>query len=345
MSNKRILCQICLKPLTSHNSIVAGMGPVCRDRLRFAEDASEEVLSTMKGKAEVPNSRSLLPFRNVILEQKETGKNLLSSIFGVNNGTVIFVDRQILHQKYNQSNISYSQAFAESVYLIQNPEINSVHAVEKPDHPEFRRDFIKYSKLHKKEIEERDSYSLNHKEFELDFTFGNVESTRDLSEDQENNRNEMLSLQKTDLNQFNQLFAQAEYHLATFLKRLENSEFDEILAIRKIILKRYYPQIDVKDYGLTQNEIINGLQSANKGIEKNLFKCFSEANPNLIGIIDIFQKQESMEPKDKIFAIKVINTLTQDKFMSQGYKDTNFYEQVRLFIKKYQISCHPNWLK
>lgn len=345
-SNK-ILCQVCFKALTSHGSIVAGMGPVCRERLRFAEQADTEVLETMKGELEVPNSRSLLPFRNIILKEKASDKIILSSLLGVNNGSIILVDRQKLNQIYNSSDsISYTQAFSQSLGVIQNFEIESVHAIEKPDHPEYRRDFIKFSKVHKTRIEERESISSKNLEASLDYSFGNVTSTRDLSEDQKKNREEMMNLQKNNNEKFNQLFATAEFHLATFLKRLETSSFSEILEVRKILLKRYTPQIDVKDYGLTQNEIANGLQSANKNIEKNLYRAFSEGNTNLMAIVDIFNKQDKLEPKDKIFAIKVINTLIQDKYMSQGHKDTAFYEQIRNFLKIHNISnCHGNWKK
>lgn len=320
---------------------------MCRERLRFAEQADTEVLETMKGELEIPNSKSLLPFRNVILKEKTSDKIVLSSLLGVNNGSIILVDRQKLNQIYNSiDSISYTQAFSQSLGVIQNFEIESVHAIEKPDHPEYRREFTKFSKIHKTRIEEREQISSKNIEDNLDYSFGNITSTRDLSDTQKSNREEMMNMQKSNNEKFNQLFAQGEFHLATFLKRLESSDFPEILEVRKILLKRYSPQIDVKDYGLTQNEISSGLQSANKNIEKNLYKAFSEGNTNLMAIIDIFNKQDKLEPKDKIFAIKVINTLIQDKYMSQGHKDTAFYDQVRNFLKVHNITnCHSNWKK
>lgn len=342
MSN--IVCQVCFKSLTTHSSIVAGMGPVCRERLRFAEQASLEELETMKGPAEVANSRSLLPFRNVILQDK-VNNAILSSILGVNNGTIIFIDRQKLNRLYQNSQGSYSEVFAQCINIMANHEVATVHAIEKPDHPQFQREFTKFSKNHKKKIEEREEIIAKNLNYELDYSFGNIESTRELSLEQKNNRDEMMTFKAKDTSSFNQLFATAEYHMATFLKRLENADFSELLAVRKIVLKRYTPKIDVKDYGLTSSEIVSGLQSANKGFEKNLFRAFSEGNTNLVGITEIFQKQEFMEPKDKLLSTKVVQLLTQDKYMTQGHKDTVFYDQAREFIKRHKITVHVNWLK
>lgn len=340
---ERIVCQVCFKPLKSHGSVIAGMGPVCRERLRFAEEADLDELETMKGEAEPPNSRSLLPFRNVILEGKKRDLTL-ASILGVNNGNIILVDRQKLKETYNNSK-SYSEAFSQCIKLVSNIELSSVHAIVSPDHPQIRREFLKFQKKHKQKIKEREDITESNRSYELDYSFGNVESLKDLSEDQQKNRQEMLDLQKSNPEQFNQLYATGEFHLATFLKRMENSDFNEVLEIRKILLKRYAPKIDVKDYGLTIDEIANGLQASNKIFEKNLFRAFHQGNTNLMGIVEIINKQPSMETNDKMSSIKIINLLTQDQYMSHGHKDTNLYEQARQFIKKYNIPVHANWTK
>ena len=340
----KIICQVCFKPLKTHGSIVAGMGPVCRERLRFAEDAELEILETMKGESEPPNSRSLLPFRNVIIEEKNSKNLTLSSILGVNNGNIILVDRQKLKETYSNSQ-SYSEAFSKCIKLVSNIEINSVHSINSPDHPQFRREFLQFQKKHKQKIQEREELIASNKAYELDYSFGNVESEKYLSEEQIKNRKEMLELKNTNNELFNQLYATAEFHLATFLTRLENSNFTELLEMRKILLKRYSPKIDVKDYGLTIDELSNGLQAANKPFEKNLYKAFTQGNTNLMGIIEIINRQSAMENADKMISIKIINTLTQDPYMSQGNKDSAFYDQVRAFIKKYNISVHSNWTK
>lgn len=343
MSTERVICQVCLKPLKSHGSIIAGLGPVCRERLRFAENADLEELESMKGDAEPPNSRALQPFRTVILEGKN--RNLtLSSILGVNNGNVILVDRRKLQDEYSNSK-SYSEALSKCIKLVSNIDLNSVHSIISPDHPQYRREFLKFQKKHKQKIKEREDLISTNRSYELDYSFGNIDAIKDLDSDQQKNRQEMSDIQKANSEHFNQLYATGEFHLATFLKRLENSNFPEILEMRKVLLKRYTPKVDVKDYGLTVDEISNGLQAANKVFEKNLFKAFYQGNSNLMGIVDIINKQTTMDVGDKMNSVKIINILTQDQYMTQGHKDTQFYEVARQFIKKYNIPVHSNWTK
>lgn len=343
MSVGKIVCQVCLKPLKNHGSVIAGLGPVCRERLRFAENADIDELETMKGDSEPPNSRALLPFRTVILESKNRSLTL-SSILGVNNGNVILVDRRKLQDEYSNSK-SYSEALSKCIKLVSNIDLSSVHSIVSPDHPQYRREFLKFQKKHKQKIKEREESISVNRSYELDYSFGNVESKHQLDLDQQKNRQEMLDLQKNNAEHFNQLYATGEFHLATFLKRLENSDFEEILEMRKVLLKRYVPKIDVKDYGLTVDEISNGLQAANKVFEKNLFKAFYQGNSNLMGIVEIINKQPTMEVSDKMNSVKIINLLTQDQYMAHGNKDTQFYEAARQFIKKYNIPVHPNWTK
>lgn len=320
------------------------MGPVCSERLRFAENASQEELESMQNNPEPAASRILLPFRNLILKIKNNSEYVLSSVLGVKDGAAVFVDRQKLKENYESSK-NYSEAFAKSLNLITVPEIETIASISPPDHPKIRRIYNKFQRDYRAKLKYREEKMLSDKIYNLDYTFGNVEHVRELSKIQEQNRNSMLEQKKVDQDKFNQLYGTAQYHLATFVYRLEGSNIKELLAMRQNLLKRNKIEVAVKDYGLTIGEIISGLQVANKNIERHLFKSFADGNVNIPAMNQIFENQDKLDPKDKLMSLKVIQLLTSDPYMKRGYENPESYEQVRQFIKKYSLNVIDNWKK
>lgn len=323
-----------------------GMGPVCSERLRFAEDASQSELESMRNKPEPASSRVLLPHRNLILEKKEDNfddeKYILGSILGVQSGGAIFIDRQKLKDNYGSSK-NYSEALAQSLNLITVVEISTISSIAPPNDPKIRRKYNKFQRNYREKIKDREEKMISDKVYDLDYSFGNIETTRHLSKSQEQNRQEMLNLKETDPDKFNQLYGTAQYHLATFVFRLEGSNFKELLSMRQNLLKRNKIEIDVKDYGLVTKEIVSGLQISNKNLERHLFKSFVEGNVNIPAINQILENQEQLEPKDKLLSFKIIQTLTNDPYMKKGHENPDSYEQIRNFIKKYNLNVFNSW--
>lgn len=323
------VCTACQKPLSNEDSMNAGMGPVCLERARFAEEVSREMLSEIEGVKE-PINKGLYPARTAILRERTEKNPRYVTVLSVSPLESLIIDRSEMNQLYNESG-SMAHAISQSLYAFAPIEGESIAATTNPKHPEIMRQFKKFQKALRSIYKERSNYL---KENPYTSYYNQVSSKKSLSPEQEQNRIKLLSHKDLQEAQFNQNWSQGLYHRATWLDRLNFTQLSEAKLLANCLkVKTLPPSVPVKDYGLTDQEIMSGLQHSGQLMEKNLFKAFIEGNKNLIFLIELYKKQESLAGEDKLFALRLSNQIAQ----KDGFK-LDQVNKIKELLTKYKIS-------
>lgn len=316
---------------------------VTKEYLHFAETLGNDDLGSLRSLFNKNINELLRPGNPVIIEMKKTpGQYFLYTILGTNlDNSRNFLDNQKLRALLDQG-VSYSEAVIQCLGLFFVTECLDVSSLSAPDHPMVRREFIAFQKEFRKEKKELSSLIEEHSYVPPDTAFGNVNELRRLEKEPAKNRAEMENLKKVDPEKFHTLWIRGEYHLATIIARLEQTDYKETLLMREEVLKRNNISVAVKDYGFTIAEILAGLQAAKKMTERYWYKAFAEGNVNLYAMILIIRNYHMVNPEHQFTANQTIQALANDYDMRQK-TDPSKYETIRQFIRKYKLPVHPSW--
>jgi len=318
---------------------------VVKEYINFGETLNEEDLSSLKSHYNKPVNEMITPNSTLVVDfKKDEGKSTLITVISNNlDNSKNYIDNKILRQEFEKG--TYSNALKKSLGLFFNNEVNEAFSPYAPDHPMVRQKFKKYQRILRDQKKELYKSIDNNIYIPLNFKFGNVDEVKKMNNYQKNERAKMLKLKEQDPEKFNTLWVCGDYHLATFVSRLERTKYQETLMMREELLKRNQISVEVKDYGLTIAEVMNGLQVANKTNEKYLYKAFVEANINLKAIILIIRNNNLIDENDRLLALKTIQMLTNDPDMRFLSDDIDKYTQIKRLIKKYNLPVHNNWKK
>lgn len=323
------VCSACQKPLSNEESMVAGMGPICLERTRFAEEVDRSMLSEIEGQKE-PINKGLYPARTVILRERNEKYPRYVTVLSVAPLESVVIDRTEMNKNYEQSG-SMAEAIAQSLYSFVPVEGESVAPTANPKHPEVMRHFKKFQKDLRNIYKERFEYIKSNP---YSSYYNQVQSKKSLTEEQEASRNELLNQKDLNPDFFNLHWSKGAFHRATWIQRLNFTQLSEAKLLASALnLKPLPSDVSVKDYGLTDQEIVSGLQHSGQVFEKNLFKSFVDGNKNLIFLIETYKKFDSFEGMDKLFFIRLSSSISSGDSLKP--EDVAKMDQLLL---KYKIS-------
>lgn len=324
-----VVCNTCQRSLSNEESMIAGMGAVCRERARFSEKLERKDLPAVEGKQE-PISKGLYPSRNVIIRLRQETTPRFVSIISVNNISSVLMDRTEMSQKYKDSG-SMAEAIADSIYSIQPHEAKSVAPAVLPKEAKVRKEYNRFQRADRKKLKER---VQKIKKYGLDDTFYNViDSKKSLTQEQKDERDQLAVDIESDA-QKRKKFQEGFFHLATLYTRLDKVFMPEAKKLKDSIYNKKELQekgIEEKDYGLTDFEILEYL-TFNKNNEKTLVNAFFRANKNLPVMIELFNKSKFEKGLDKVKALKTMKIFEKSDFSKE---DIN---QINEAIKKFKIN-------
>lgn len=306
-----VVCTACQKPLTNEESMIAGMGPVCLERSRFAEVVPREQLSEIEGPKE-SISKGYYPARTVILRTKQESNPRYVTILSVDNNESVLIDRSEMHKFYQQTG-SMAEAIAASLYMMDPAEGDSVATSTSPRNPDVMKEFKRFQKELRGVLKERNDYL---KQNPVNNYYAQVVSKKGLTDDQLTNREWLLSQKDLNPNFFQENWSKGRFHRATWISRLKNTQLAEAKALSEAMEKNSnhnLAEVELKDYGLIDTEIASGLQHSNQVYEKMLFRSFMEGNKNLMVLVEFYKKQSSLELKDKMLSLKINNKITNQE--------------------------------
>ena len=313
-----MVCTTCQRTLSNEESMIAGMGAVCRERARFAEKIERNQLQEVEGRRELRKD-GLYQARTAVVRIKGEESPRFVSILSVNSeqGESIFIDRTEMNKQYEEGK-SLAESIADSLYGVQTFEVESVASAALPKNPNLRRRFKKFQKKDRQDLRERSemikNYGINNHYYKK------VDSIKNLTEALQEARREFGILIDND-SEAKERFGKGKYHLATLMTRLNKypSMKEAKNLLRGLKTGVNLDGVPLKDYGVTEKEILVNLSKAPR--EKALFQSFSRGNKHLDLMVEIYIKVgQEKDPMVKMKAHKALIALNNEK-ITQESKD------------------------
>lgn len=326
-----VICTACQRPLTDESSMIAAMGRICLERTRFAENITRDLLEHVEGPRESIN-KGLYPARTAILRERSEKQPRLVTILSVEPLDSVILDRMEMKLNYEKNKMTMAEAIANSLYSFMPIEAESIAAIQTPKNPEVMRDFKTFQKNLRQDLKDRTDYLRDHP---FNDYYNQVSSKKTLSEAQLEAREELLNTKIVNPQKFNEGWGKGKFHRATWIARMKETQLSEAKSLSSALEINNSIRLDgveIKDYGLTDQEILMGLQHSHQNLEKSLFKSFIEGNRNLIGLIEMYKNFNTIEIKDKMNVIKFMTKIANKENFSLGEKQQFFDAVAKLKI-------------
>lgn len=257
-----IICSDCETELINFKSMEAGMGPICLSRTRFIETVSRESLPNFEGKKKLISESH--EFKTGLLREKENNEIKYVTLLKKEDNFIAYIDRTKYNDLYN-SGKSVTDSIMSSIEEVNFNEDCTISSIIEPKTGEYSEKFAQFVETYKTELKNRE------KDFS-ELGFLSITSKNMMTDEQKLQRKDFVKNYKTKNTdeEFKQKWNTGYYSLATLLSRLESSKVDGAKELAKSI-KSKNPGVKAQDFGLTDNELILGLQQARLPLEKKIF--------------------------------------------------------------------------
>tara|TARA_Y100000034_G_C6909847_1_gene423908 strand:+ start:4272 stop:5198 length:927 start_codon:yes stop_codon:yes gene_type:complete len=293
--------------------------------LKFTESLD---ISDYKAMGEPIGIYGLKSGRYYIIKIKEIEELKLIFVLNYDIHKLIYLDMHMFNNFYKENN--FSKSFVNSIFEITSFDMAKAYDLTLPQDPMLRREYNKnYNKKYNEYIKVKESIKENDK-FN---SFLSVENYSDLDKFQRRERETLTEERNTD--EGFQHFEMGEYHLATLLKRLESCKILEAQNFKEM-LKKHRFSVAIKDYGLTNAEIISGLSHAKKPIEKEIFRAFLKGSKNVNLAIDLYEKYLENGNSIIILGIQFILNKKRRELLMKSPKG----REIKDFFVKNQIKFY-----
>lgn len=311
---EKAICLACEKKISNLESVVAGMGPICRERTGFAAMLPSKYLSSMEGNPQ-PIEKLKKTKTGIIRTTNQEDPLFGTLIFeDIGQDEMFFLDKSKISQKIKEGK-SLTESYLESFAKEDRNNIISLSSLALPKNPEIRKQFKKYQKVYRQNLKEQ------LKSEPAVPIYQKVENKKSLTDEQLSARDRLIMAKKEDPKKYSLYMKTATYHLSTLLSRLKDSNLTEAEGLHQAISRQHkktLEQLEDTDYGLTDKEIYTGLIHANKRWESLLFRSFSEGNSNLDKLILLYKSYPDLNEEDKILAKKIRKKLFNDEDLSDS---------------------------
>lgn len=217
-----VVCTTCQKPLSDEDSMIAGMGPVCLERSRFAEHVGRENLVHLEAARE-PMNKGLYPARTAILKLKEENLARFVTVLSADSSNSLMIDRTEMNDEYAKTG-SIAEAIVSSLYNFESHEGEYVSALTNPKDADLARDFKRFQK-HVREIYKERNEFIKANPFIA--YYNQVHSKKSLSDAQLEAREKLLNDKEVYPEQFQDSWGKGKVHLATWVQRLKSTQLSE----------------------------------------------------------------------------------------------------------------------
>ena len=184
----KIKCSVCNSKLENPESLVAGIGPVCYQKILFAEILTSDELETMEKKRVKYDNK----FLHKLLIFKRKNKVTLGIPFNSDNNYIYFFNRKKI-KNVNSENIvdSYLNAFES----IRKEDIEYVSDIGNSSSPDIRRAFKYFKKKISDEITSLISISKDYNDKGLNtINFNSISNKEKMTSSQILNRESFLKM-------------------------------------------------------------------------------------------------------------------------------------------------------
>ena len=314
INNKRkdfIECPICSSKLTNPESMLAGIGPVCNKKQRFAESLERQDLKSLANKRK---SIDELKINSTVILKDSRDYFFLGTILVKDETEVVYLDLTDFNMNLKNTKIA-SESLLMSIKseFIKNLEYYSI--VDKPSSPDIKRKYNKFIREYKKLLDERDDIERDVLERGLSNNYIPVKTRSSMTERQKFNRKLLMEVKNLDSDQYELLWREGHVQVNTFLSRVKNNETIESQKMFEFLLKKQKNfnkdhNLKIKDNGLTEDEIVNGLKHSGRTKEYLAVKAFVKGSRNLLLVLATLKKIDEVDDlKTKRILLKEINNM------------------------------------
>lgn len=313
-------CPLCNKRLFRPESEIAGIGPVCQKRIKFAEYLEESELTTMMTSRQSfsQNNRE----NKTLIFKNTKGQLILATLLSVDSNDVIYLNRQRAQRVFEETD-SLTEATLSGIEIESVSNIEYVSNIDLPDHADLKRAFTAFNKDYLEDIVHREEIEKDLKEKKLNAVYYPVIDKRDMTSAQIKAREELMVFKENHPRDYHFAWANGVYQRSTFLARIQNHSYPESIRLKAYLNKiSKFKNLEVKDYGLTDDEIETGLTHSEQKIESLLFKAYSQSNRNINLMIALAEKIDTLNPVTRLKAHRALsNMLNAFRYTKEDLKN------------------------
>lgn len=315
LAKEYIECPICGTRLTNPESIHAGVGPYCALKQNFAERLARKDLKSLANKRK--SIKDLKEHSTVILKDNYESF-FLGTILSKNNNKIFYIDLTNFNQKFNED-YTIKESFLDSLRIEDTANLEYYSIIDKPSSPDIARQFNKFSLTYKNMIKDRQELEKELVERGMNQNYTSIKLKNDMSESQKENRKDLMILKDENNERYQLLWESGTTQVNTFLSRIKNEESLESKRIHDFLKSRQDPlnhkfNSKIIDYGLTESEILNGINLSNRKEEYLAIKAFTKGSRNILLILATLNKMDQIKDiKLKIKLLREINNMINNK--------------------------------
>lgn len=300
-------CPLCNKVLTRPESEIAGIGPVCQKKIKFAESLESFDLFTMATARE--NFIQTAQDNQTLILKNKKGNFVLSTIFNKDNESFIFLNRNDFSKKV-ANGFDVVDSFLDSISIESNDSIEYCTSIDIPDHADLKRSFTAFNRKYQEEIVQREQKEKDILEKNLNPYYYPVIDKKNMTSQQLQNRTDLMLYKERHLSEYNFSWTNGVYQRSTFLYRISFHKNPEAIRLKDFLLKKSkFKNLEIKDYGLTDEEIEMGLVHSEQKLESMLFKAYSQSNRNINLMLALAEKIDLLAPTTRQKAYRALNQM------------------------------------
>lgn len=299
-------CSVCGSKLKNPASMEAGIGPICLIRNRFSEFIEDEKLIFLMNSIETLQS---LKENSTVLIKLKNNKVILSYVLNIKDSYITILNKKGSSKEYKVSK-SMSKSIYNNILKISKEDIDYFSKISVPKDPDTKREFLNFNKYYNELLKEKDNLKKNIIDLKINKFYHKIYSKTDLTAHQKTERFHLLSKKEKDPTNFNNNWNKGYYQRNTWIYRLENTNNKYSKTLAHILKNKKSNNIEIKDYGLTDEEIYTGLKHSSEKMESLIFHAYINNNKNIKMMIKLYINFDKLvSPALKIKTIKAMTKM------------------------------------
>lgn len=318
---KELSCPVCNKKLHNPESLVAGMGPVCHKKMKFIEKVPQHQIIQFAHYRKNPYE-TIKQNKTLIIKNSMKGSSIAHIIYvNKDEQTFLYLDRSGIYKDLSDDKLLLTDIYYKNIMLDHLANIDFVSEIDAPQTPDLRRAYFAHNKEYSIKEKEQIEHTKELIDRGLNKIYQRVFNKDDMTDFQKESRIELLKFKESTPEIYDHMFDKGLYQKATFLARLKHIKTKESQQLALFMLNDLPADLIIRDYGLTDDEILNGLKHSDQKTDGILFSAYISANRNIMLMINLCEKMKSLKPNDRSKVLKVLyNILKSEKYTSDDLK-------------------------
>lgn len=309
---KETSCPVCNKKLHNPESLVAGIGPVCHKKIKFAEKIPHHLLLQCAHFRK--NPFDAIKQNKTLILKNTVGTTFIAHIIYVNKDEQMFLylDRSAIHKDCLDKKLFLSDIYYKNIKQEHLSNIDFVSEIDSPQTPDLRREYFLYNKEYSQQEKELKDLNKELIDRGLYSVYQNINTKDDMTESQRQNRDQLMLFKDNTSDVYHHMWDNGLYQKATFLSRIKNLKTKESIRLYEYLSLDFPTELMIKDYGLTDDEIMNGFKHSSKKYESILFTSYISGNRNILLMVSLCEKIPALSIINRTKVLKALINMSKN---------------------------------